>query len=68
MKRSNRDSAWRTPRVEALKAAVQDADAGEFASDAEVRAVFEHYACSGARTDAAQLKLPPAERNVPPPR
>jgi predicted transcriptional regulator len=68
MKRSNRELAWRTSQVEALKTAVQDADAGEFASDAEVLAVFERYARCRARTDAAQLKLPPAERNVPPPR
>ena len=36
--------AWRVPQIEDLQAAIQAADAGEFATDAEVNAVFSHHA------------------------
>lgn len=35
--------AWRMPQIEDLQAAIRAADAGEFASDAEVDAVFSRY-------------------------
>ena len=35
--------AWRVPQIEDLQAAVRAADAGEFATDAEVAAVFDRY-------------------------
>ncbi len=34
---------WRIPQAQALKEAIAAADRGEFASDAEVEAVFEKY-------------------------
>jgi predicted transcriptional regulator len=34
---------WRVPQVEDLHAAIRAADAGEFASDAEVNALFARY-------------------------
>lgn len=34
---------WRVPQVENLKLAIAAADRGEFASDAEVEAVFKKY-------------------------
>ena len=36
--------AWRLPQLEDLREAVRAADAGDFADDAEVRAVFARYA------------------------
>ena len=35
---------WRTPQIEDLRKAIAAADAGEFASDEEVAAVFDRYA------------------------
>ena len=34
---------WRTPQLEDLRKAIAAADAGEFASDEEVAAVFDRY-------------------------
>lgn len=34
---------WRTPQIEDLRKAIAAADAGEFASDEEVGAVFDRY-------------------------
>ena len=69
MKNSTQCPAWRTPQIEALKAAVDAANSGEFASDEEVRAVFERYAGHRARTDEAQpAEAPRVKRNLPPPR
>lgn len=34
---------WRIPQIENLKLAIAAADRGEFASDAEVEAVFKKY-------------------------
>jgi predicted transcriptional regulator len=50
--------AWRTPQVEDLKVAVEAADAGDFAGDDEVRAVFERYAA--APRGATRAKGKPA--------
>ena len=36
--------AWRLPQIEDLREAVRAADAGDFADDAEVSAVFARYA------------------------
>ena len=36
--------AWRTPQIEDLREAVRAADAGEFASGAEVQVVFDRHA------------------------
>lgn len=36
--------AWRTPQIEDLKLAVAAADAGDFASDADVQALAARYA------------------------
>ncbi len=36
--------AWRQPQIEDLREAVRAADAGDFADDAEVSAVFARYA------------------------
>jgi predicted transcriptional regulator len=47
--------AWRMPQIEDLKLALRAADAGDFASDAEVQAVFARYAKS-RRTAAAPRK------------
>ena len=44
---------WRMPQIEDLKAAVQAADAGEFASEAEVAAVFATYGSKAAKRTAA---------------
>ena len=52
--------AWRMPQIEDLQAAIRAADAGEFASDAQVAAVFARYtakptsARSPARTAPAK--------------
>ena len=35
--------AWRVPQLEDLEQAIQEADAGKFASDEEVSEVFEKY-------------------------
>ena len=35
--------AWRVPQLEDLKEAIQDADAGKFASDEEVRQTFAKW-------------------------
>ena len=35
--------AWRVPQIEDLQAAIQAADDGEFATDAEVNAVVSHH-------------------------
>jgi RHH-type transcriptional regulator, rel operon repressor / antitoxin RelB len=57
--------ARRTPQIEDLKAAVQAADAGEFASDDEVRAVFERYATAPTAARKAPAKTGrPASGNV----
>lgn len=57
--------AWRIPQIEDLKQAIDAADRGEFASDAEVAAVFTRYpgarparveAPAGARRAAAQKR------------
>lgn len=56
--------AWRLPQIEALQAALVSADAGEFASDAEVNAVFARYAkVPPARTAA---RKPPAAAKANP--
>ena len=44
----------RLPQMEDLKAAVLEADHGEFASDEEVKAVFAKY--TGAKPARAQVK------------
>lgn len=46
--------AWRSPQIEDLRAAVQAADAGDFASDAAVREVFERLAGKGAPAQTAR--------------
>ena len=48
--------AWRTPQIEDLRAAVQAADAGEFASDDEVRAVFARYGAAMGPAHKASTK------------
>ncbi len=51
---------WRVPQVEDLKAAVSAADAGDFATDAEVKAVFARYpAASSLRGATAAKKARP---------
>jgi hypothetical protein len=45
--------AWRAAQVGDLRAAIQAADAGEFASEADIRAVFEHY---GARPSSKRRR------------
>jgi RHH-type transcriptional regulator, rel operon repressor / antitoxin RelB len=56
---------WRVPQVEDLKAAVSAADAGDFATDDEVQAVFARYtrpssaqASSGVAKGAAKKARP----------
>jgi RHH-type transcriptional regulator, rel operon repressor / antitoxin RelB len=56
MEALNEYLAWRTPQIEDLKAAVQAADAGDFASYDEAAAVFAKY--SGTR----KAKPPTANR------
>jgi len=53
--------AWRMPQVEDLKLAVQAADAGDFASDDEVRAMFERCAATTRKAREA----PAAKRDDP---
>ena len=36
--------AWRMPQIEDLQAAIREADAGKFATESEVEAVFVRYA------------------------
>lgn len=46
---------WRTPQIEDLRKAIAAADAGEFASDEEVAAVFDRYAkADGAKSGKAR--------------
>ena len=44
--------AWRMPQVQDLQAAISAADAGEFASESEVEAVFARYAATPAEAKA----------------
>jgi len=48
--------AWRMPQVEDLQAAVDAADAGDFASDAEVQAVFARHARVAPARSVARKK------------
>lgn len=48
MEALNEYLAWRIPQIEDLKQAIDAADRGEFASEAEVAAAFSRYA--GTRT------------------
>jgi RHH-type rel operon transcriptional repressor/antitoxin RelB len=52
--------AWRVPQMEDLQAAIRAADAGEFASDADVAAVFARYAPKPSSARSAARK-PPAK-------
>ena len=56
--------AWRVPQMEDLQAAIRAADAGEFATDAEVAAVFARYALkpTPARTPARKAQAKAATR------
>ena len=44
--------AWRMPQVQDLQAAISAADAGEFASESEVGAVFARYSATPAKAKA----------------
>ncbi len=58
---------WRVPQTADLEAAIAAADAGEFAGDAEVGAVFVRYgaAAKGSVSGAAvRAKRPAAPRKV----
>lgn len=60
--------AWRMPQIEDLQAAIAAADAGEFATDAEVNAVFARYTelppvRRPARKAPAKAKVVPRRRS-----
>jgi predicted transcriptional regulator len=55
---------WRVPQVEDLQAAIAAADAGEFASDAEVKALFARYAKPPGGRGA--VRRAPAKAKAPP--
>ena len=50
--------AWRMPQVEDLQVAITEADAGQFASESEVAAVFARHtqAPAKAKTKATQRR------------
>jgi RHH-type transcriptional regulator, rel operon repressor / antitoxin RelB len=56
--------AWRLPQIEDLRSAIEAADAGHFASDAEVEAVFSRYAKPGPTRTVAR-KAPPKAKTIP---
>ena len=51
---------WRAPQIEDLRKGIDAADAGEFASDAEVAAVFDRY--TKGPTDKSGTARKPASR------
>ena len=51
--------AWRIPQIDDLKLAVQAADAGDFASDEEVAAVFAKHATGRKERRAPSTAAPP---------
>jgi RHH-type rel operon transcriptional repressor/antitoxin RelB len=55
---------WRMPQIEDLALAVQAADAGEFATDAEVAAVFARHERGAARVAAKAAAKPAARRRA----
>ena len=55
--------AWRMPQVQDLQAAISAADAGEFASDSEVEAVFARYTATPVEAKAkAKAKAKATQR------
>jgi predicted transcriptional regulator len=48
---------WRIPQIEDLKAAVQAADRGDFADDAEVDALFAKYGRAKAQRKPARAVM-----------
>jgi predicted transcriptional regulator len=53
---------WRTPQIEDLRKGIAVADAGEFASDAEVAAVFDRYTKGRTGKAATAHKVAPRRR------
>ncbi len=56
--------AWRVPQIEDLQAAIRAADAGQFATNAEVDAVFARYA-KVSLVRATARKAPAKAKTVP---
>jgi predicted transcriptional regulator len=56
--------AWRVPQIEDLQAAIRAADAGEFATDAEVDAAFARHA-KAPPARAAARKAPAKAKATP---
>lgn len=48
--------AWRMPQIQDLQAAIQAADAGDFADDAEVDAVFARHLASAQKPRAGSRR------------
>ena len=53
---------WRTPQIEDLRKAVAAADAGEFASDEDVSAVFDRYTKPTTAATRKRRKTPTRRR------
>ena len=53
---------WRTPQIEDLHKAIAAADAGEFATDEEVSAVFDRYTRPAPTVPGKPRKIAPRRR------
>jgi len=54
--------AWRTPQIEDLRSAIQEADRGEFASEGEVAAVFAKYTPQSGKPARKRSTAKPARK------